>query len=112
MTKRSCVTCGSEYQPTNWGQRYCSDECKKTATCEECGTRFYRKTRTARFCSLACTNVPSIVTERFWRFVKKTPGCWNWLGANAMGYGQIGDHGRIKLAHRVSFELNKGELYT
>ena len=38
-------------------------------------------------------------------------GCWLW-NANAMpsGYGMIWDGGRTKGAHRVSYELYKGEI--
>ena len=37
-------------------------------------------------------------------------GCWLWIGANSGkgGYGQISINGRIKRAHRVSWELHRG----
>lgn len=39
--------------------------------------------------------------------------CWNWMGSKhnaAMGYGRISTKGIWKLAHRVSYELHKGEI--
>ena len=52
--------------------------------------------------------------ERFWRFVQKTPTCWEWVGAkNGLGYGVLGKGGRragnIK-AHRASYLLNRGSI--
>lgn len=37
-------------------------------------------------------------------------GCWLWLGPNATGYGQIKLDGKVRLAHRVSYELAKGPI--
>lgn len=46
---------------------------------------------------------------RFWRQVKKGPGCWEWIGAlHESGYGLIGRGGRgegLIRAHRLSWEL-------
>lgn len=48
---------------------------------------------------------------RFWRFVEKSQGCWNWTGARHAGFG-IFNRGRGKqaLAHRFSWELAGGSL--
>ena len=57
-------------------------------------------------------NLPkSIPLEiRFWKYVEKTPGCWNWTGAvEAGGYGQI-RAGGTKRAHRISWLLHHGKL--
>ena len=50
---------------------------------------------------------------RFWRYVRRgaPEECWEWLGYRNKGdYGNIGADGGspILLAHRVSWELNKG----
>lgn len=51
--------------------------------------------------------------ERFWRKVEKgdIDECWEWKGANnGKGYGQIGYNGKVKRAHRISYEINIGEI--
>ena len=52
---------------------------------------------------------------RFWKKVKKTPGCWEWLGSkDRKGYGRIKEtlrNGNLK-AHRVSYELHLGPIPT
>jgi hypothetical protein len=51
--------------------------------------------------------------ERFWRFVgKSTDGHWYWLGCvSGVGYGQLNVGNRVrKSAHRLSFEMHKGEV--
>lgn len=38
-------------------------------------------------------------------------GCWNWLNAlGRNGYGRFWMAGRLHTAHRVSWELNVGEI--
>lgn len=51
--------------------------------------------------------------ERFWSFVVKGDGCWEWSGARSMGYGRIreGRSGTRYLgAHRVSWEIANGPI--
>ena len=51
--------------------------------------------------------------ERFWSKVKKTPGCWSWLGSkDSNGYGRImiRERGGSKLAHRIAYEIVNGEI--
>jgi HNH endonuclease len=54
------------------------------------------------------------LSVRFWRKVNQTGACWIWGGAiNNKGYGCIGSGGRGRtnlLAHRVSWEINKGQI--
>ena len=54
------------------------------------------------------------IEERFWRYVEKTDGCWNWLAVkNKQGYGLIGLGGAgtsKKLAHRLSYEMHQGPI--
>lgn len=52
---------------------------------------------------------------RFWRYVKKTDGCWEWLGSKTSGgYGQLmvkGENGfRPVRAHRFSYQLHYGKI--
>lgn len=49
--------------------------------------------------------------EAFWVKVEKTRSCWNWIGhINPLGYGQTRWKDKTLYAHRVSFELKKGEI--
>lgn len=55
------------------------------------------------------------VAERFWAKVRKTRGCWLWLGGlRPNGYGQIGlvEDGvwRSVSCHRLSWELHYGKI--
>lgn len=58
-------------------------------------------------------NSRGTLAERFWVKVNKdgANGCWLWTGATRYwGYGCIWDHGKIRQAHRVSWELAGREL--
>jgi DNA-binding XRE family transcriptional regulator len=48
--------------------------------------------------------------ERFWGKVKKTRGCWNWLGTKSRGYGFISISGKMNLVHRYSYWLHNGDI--
>lgn len=55
------------------------------------------------------------IFKRFAKHTRYNPenGCWEWTGAlrsKNSEYGAINIGGRIKLAHRVSYELYKGEI--
>lgn len=48
--------------------------------------------------------------ERFWKYVDRPDGCWNWKGGKAKGYGAL-SIGRGKIsAHRFSWELHNGPV--
>jgi hypothetical protein len=44
---------------------------------------------------------------RFWKHVDKeiAAPCWQWTGCTCGGYGHFGCLGKIKLAHRISWEI-------
>jgi hypothetical protein len=45
--------------------------------------------------------------ERFWSYVEKKQGCWEWTGyKNEKGYGVINLRGERMLAHRFAFQLD------
>lgn len=47
--------------------------------------------------------------ERFWSKVSKGDGCWEWTAARSpLGYGKFAYRGRMRLAHRVAWELTYG----
>lgn len=49
--------------------------------------------------------------DRFWAKVQKGPGCWEWsANKNWRGYGAFAVGGKLKRAHRVSYELVKGPI--
>ena len=59
------------------------------------------------------------ISERLWSLVNigNDGDCWEWTGTvnrgkyNRGGYGRVGDgHGRKKYAHRVAYELTKGQI--
>ena len=60
------------------------------------------------------------IAERFWTHVRKSEGCWEWVGEmHSKGYGRLsfdlkrrdGKEVRLKVrAHRISWLLNCGEI--
>lgn len=43
--------------------------------------------------------------------VDQTTGCWNWTGATSkFGYGRMGIDNRTYSAHRVSYQVFRGEI--
>ncbi len=51
------------------------------------------------------------VRERFDLQHVKSDGCWEWIGTvSGAGYGQIKDNYRTRNAHRVSYELHRGQV--
>lgn len=49
--------------------------------------------------------------ERFLSFVKKTDGCWFWMGAlKENGYGAFGVNYKSGYAHRFSYEQFRGPI--
>ncbi len=54
---------------------------------------------------------PVPMHQRFWRYVSKSNGCWDWSGCLAPnGYGRLQVDGKCKDAHRVSWELHNGQV--
>lgn len=57
---------------------------------------------------------PMDLAVRFWRHVKKTDGCWEWIGKrHRCGYGVIqigGKKGPEKRTHRIAWELSNGPI--
>ena len=48
--------------------------------------------------------------ERFFDKVKKTDTCWEWIGSLRQGYGAFGMNKKTHAAHRISYEMHKGEI--
>jgi HNH endonuclease len=55
--------------------------------------------------------VTSRARERFWAKADKSGDCWTWRGGrHVCGYGQFWLGGRLRLAHRVAWELEHGPV--
>jgi hypothetical protein len=87
--------------------------------CKHCGNVFYenqsniergRGTYCGKPCAAAERRRPP--EERFWNFVQKSDGCWEWTGAQTPnGHGQLRlSRNRNSLAHRFSWELHHGPI--
>lgn len=54
------------------------------------------------------------IEQRFWEKVDKTSnpdGCWVWLAScGSHGYGQIGSHSTVMLAHKFAYESEVGTV--
>lgn len=48
--------------------------------------------------------------QRFWVKVNKTRDCWLWTASTSDGYGHINVDGRMRRAHRVSWEFINGPI--
>ena len=93
---RVCLTCGKTFLANaasvrrGWG-KYCAPTCM----------RFPRRT----------PRVYPPLTERFWQYVEKGDGCWQWkAGRNKSGYGTTSKNRKSVLAHRVAWELTNGPI--
>jgi hypothetical protein len=50
-------------------------------------------------------------TERFWRYVVKTDGCWRWTSyTDPNGYGRLNVNGKPILASRMSYLVHFGSI--
>jgi hypothetical protein len=108
MEAKNCELCGKSFAPKYsvtkkyWAKRrFCSDECKNKGVIPP------PRTGTGR-----------PIEIRFWEKVKRAAPseCWLWIGSlNADGYGMLAggqDRPDVNLlrAHRVSWEINRGQL--
>jgi hypothetical protein len=65
---------------------------------------------------IPCRRILKPLDERFWSKVRKTDGCWLWVGAHDdNGYGRLGkpygaDGPSYVPAHRLSWILNRGPI--
>lgn len=56
--------------------------------------------------------IPAMDRERFMAKVIPVPesGCWIWEGSLCGGYGSVCINGKAYRAHRVSYQMHKGEI--
>jgi hypothetical protein len=90
--------------------------------CETCRNPFitvvrYPSIRPRRTCSRSCAaRLPrrhQPLSERFWRYVRRTPTCWLWTGLhtpNGAGVLPVREQGRVRrmTAAQVAWELHVG----
>lgn len=92
-----------------------------TKFCVRCGAAYFRPSdkggiwwRNRRYCTARCYQArePRPLAERFWRYVRKGPGCWEWTAARGgSGYGTFGlTRETMTPAHRFSWELHFGPI--
>lgn len=82
--------------------------------CNLCGSDFLARHSKNSFCSRKCSvknnryvPVARPFADRFWEKVTKTDTCWLWTAGKGLNnYGQF----QNKFAHRVAYELTKGEI--
>ncbi len=57
------------------------------------------------------TGHPGPVSERFWAKVDTSGECWLWTACTKRdGYGRIWHRGKVAIAHRVAWELERGPI--
>lgn len=86
--------------------------------CARCGTEFYvrpsQTNRGRKYCGMSCrdsayTGVDS--PERFWSYVAKSDGCWEWTGKiGKNGYGVFFANVKAYPAHRKSWQMANGPI--
>jgi hypothetical protein len=120
---KSFCACGRKKTPTAIGCLACKRERERAGhflTCDNCGSRFYRKSVDYRSPNRACSRkcraelFSKLTTTdragRFWAKVQKTPTCWLWTGLiKNTGYGEFSwSHSHPVHAHRASYLLHHG----
>lgn len=84
----------------------------KITHCINCITQPLTKDQN-KFCSRKCRSEFCLNhwQDRFWRFVTKTDTCWIWAGAKSdKRYGFFKIQNKMLKAHRLSYELHKGDI--
>jgi len=82
--------------------------------CKRCGKNFRVEFNQAqrgggKYCSRQC-RYGLTPEERFWAKVEKTDSCWLWRASTTDGYGRMTINRRLRLAHRVSWEIANGAI--
>jgi hypothetical protein len=93
MDTKVCVRCGTTYRKPQWSHG--------------------RSWAVRQYCTHACYRAreSAPLADRFWRYVRKTSGCWEWTASTAAGYGTFGlDRETMVGAHRFSWELHFGPI--
>lgn len=96
--------------------KICSIEgCEKPVNARCMCSTHYMQQRRANLLPIG-TRARGTTEERFWRYVEKTDSCWIWTGSSRTkkGYGMLqkigGSKGKGMTAHRLSYQIHKGEI--
>jgi hypothetical protein len=132
MYDKICPWCSASFRTNRRWRIYCSKRCSLvhrntkpreqvfvTKQCPECQKTFEsRRCLRLTFCCRKCARdyhgfhnrLP--VAIRLYRRIQKTEiGCWNFMGyRDQAGYGRIVCGGKLRPAHRVSYELQYGVI--
>lgn len=74
-------------------------------------TQEWRRERARKAALVRNGLIAPTLADRFWSFVRKGDGCWEWQGhINAFGYGEIYVNRKHVRAHRLSWEINNGPV--
>lgn len=72
--------------------------------CRYCGKKFERHFRLQHYCDLKCRLMANVVAP-------SPDSCWEWNAAkHKSGYGEFRWNDNFYRAHRVSYEVHKGEI--
>lgn len=81
---------------------------KRWLTVCVCGRRIAVDGADFRRNEYQCNHDPAL---RFWRYVNKTNGCWEWMAYRCEdGYGKFRANRRLCLAHRFAWQLKHGPV--
>ena len=78
--------------------------------CPRCNKHFWSRVKIQKYCNRKCAKVDGIT--RFWERVKKSYGCWEWIGnknTGPMPYGRIKVGGKEFKAHVYSWIIHNGD---
>lgn len=96
--------------PTEWIREH------KLCSVQDCGNKSRRNglcpMHSSRMRRNGSTSVEVLsLADRFWSKVTKSDDCWNWIGTITKdGYGHIEIDGKVRRAHRVSWEFSYGPI--
>ncbi len=95
-----------ERPPTAGGPLCVEEGCVQLAAARGLCNLHYKRRRRSGTLPPART-----LADRLWARVSRTEGCWEWTGpVSDHGWGYISDRGRMRLVHRVSYELAFGPI--
>jgi hypothetical protein len=81
--------------------------------CATCGVDFsaHLSRNATRFCSVECRYGYMKTRRGFMSRVRVTESCWLWTGSTSGdGYGRVRIDGRLRNAHRHSYEMFRGQI--